>query len=678
MTGPGEDLLKAAETVKELRDEIRRHDTRYYVLDDPAISDAEYDGLVRKLKELEKQYPQLVTTDSPTQRIGGRPLEGFDRVEHNTPLFSLGNAFSQEELRTFDKRVRSVTGEGEIEYVVELKIDGLAINLLYENERFIRAATRGDGQVGEDVSANIRTIRSVPLVLENYERRFPPSFEVRGEVFMPRESFARLNREREEAGETPFANPRNAAAGSVRQLDPQIAAERALDVFVYGIGVQSDLSLKTHSEVLESLKNVGFKTNPHFRVMKGIEAVIGFCSEWEQKRHNLKYDIDGLVIKVNSLLMQTELGFTAKEPRWAIAWKYPAEEANTVIENIVITVGRTGVLTPTAELKPVLLAGSTVSRATLHNIDYIQEKDIRVGDTVIVHKAGEIIPEVVRVVTEKRNGSESIFEMPLRCPECDSEVVRKEGEVAHRCMNPVCPAIIREGLNHFVSRDAMNIEGLGPSILETMSRAGLLKDASDIYKVTSADLARLERLGDKSAANIVKAIENSKKAGLGRLLFGLGIRFVGAKVAGTLARKFVTIDRLINATVQDLLVIDEIGPRIAESVTAYFSDARNRELIARLIEAGVDASLALTTMNYPQIFSGKTFVLTGTLAAMNRDEATREIEMRGGKISTSVSRKTNYVVVGADAGSKLAKANELGVATLTEDDLLVMLRSSVV
>jgi DNA ligase (NAD+) len=670
-----ENILK--KRLDELRSLLHRYNYEYYVLNAPSVADETFDGLLRTVTAIETSRPDLITPDSPTQRVGGQPLATFDKVTHAAPLLSLGNAFSAEELRAFDNRVRSAAGRA-VEYVVELKIDGLAVNLIYQAGRLSRAATRGDGEVGEDVTSNVKTIRSIPLVLQADANAFPASFEVRGEVFMPKPAFERLNRERAATGEPLFANPRNAAAGSLRQLDPKITAGRTLDFFAYALGQRQALPVQTHAEVLEELARAGFHTNRKHRVFPDIEAVIDYCASWADKRRELDYEIDGLVIKVNDLRLQEELGNTAKEPRWAIAWKFPAEQAVTVVEDIFIGVGRTGVLTPTAILRPVFVAGSTVSRATLHNEDFIREKDVRIGDTVIIHKAGEVIPEVVSVMTEKRTGSETKFVMPSECPECGKPVVRKEGEAAHRCVNPACPAMAREGLIHFVSRDAMNIDGLGPSIIETLLDAGLIADAADLYKLSVADLAELERMGEKSASNLVQAIQISKEAGLARLLFALGIRFVGTKVAGTLAKTYGQIDVVAAAAMDELVQIPDIGPRIAESVVGYFADSEHLQLIEKLRQAGVRLEEIKPDNQLAQIFAGKTFVLTGTLETLGRSEAAAEIEKRGGKAASSVSKKTDFVVAGAEAGSKLTKAKELGVPVLTETEFLAMLESDVI
>ncbi|TCL37166.1 DNA ligase (NAD+) [Anaerospora hongkongensis] len=657
------------ETVREM-EELRRllhyHSHRYYVLDAPEIADAEFDRLYQRLVKLEQAYPDLITADSPTQRVGGTPAEGFERVAHSVPMLSLANAFSAEDLLAFDTRVKSGLDGEPLEYVVELKIDGLAINLVYEAGRLLRAATRGDGTEGEDVTTNVRTIKAVPLVLNC---QVPPVMEVRGEAYMPRPAFDRLNEERLQAGEALLANPRNAAAGSLRQLDPKVTAARTLDIFVYGMGAREELTVGTHEQTLRFLQELGFKVNPHFKVFKTIEEVIDHCESWAEKRVDLPYDIDGLVIKVNSLAGQRRLGSTAKDPRWAIAFKFPAEQATTIVEDIVVRVGRTGVLTPTAVLRPVRLAGSTVSRATLHNEDYIREKDIKIGDTVIIHKAGEIIPEVISVVFSRRTGEEQSFTIPEICPECGSLVLRIPGESAHKCINSACPAQLREGIIHFVSRDAMNIDGLGQAVVTSLVDAGLIADAADLYTLTAEQVVKLERMGPKSAQNLINAIAVSKQAGLSRLLFGLGIRFVGAKAAATLARHFGDIDLLRQAAEEDLTALDEIGPRIAESVVEYFARPETEQLLTKLAAAGVKLTeeKRRTTEGLP--LSGKTFVLTGTLPTLTRSDAAALIESKGGKVASSVSKKTDYVVAGEEAGSKLDKAQQLGITVLNEQEL---------
>lgn len=666
-------LAEAEHEAAALREQIEYHTHRYYVLDEPEISDPEFDQLMRRLLRLEEAFPSLVTPASPTQRVGGVPAEGFTRVAHLTPMRSLGNTFSENELLAFHQRVVSgLDGkpEADIEYVVELKIDGLAIDLVYENGHLLRGATRGDGFEGEDVTGNIRTVRAIPLLLRAAQQPLPSVLEVRGEIYMPRREFDRLNLERREAGEPELANPRNAAAGSLRQLDPRMTAKRALDSFIYGIGVHEGVELETHAETLQYLASLGLKVNPYYKVCSTMREVIDYCLSWTEKRGELPYDIDGMVIKVNSLADQERLGYTAKDPRWAIAYKFPTEQAVTTVEDIFVGVGRTGVLTPTAILRPVRVAGSTVSRATLHNQDFIEERDIRVGDTVIIHKAGEVIPEVVSVIKEKRSGREMAFVMPAQCPECFSPVVRQEGEAAHKCTNPQCPALIREGLIHFVSRDAMNIDGLGPSILTALLEAGLVNDVADLYRVTVEKLVPIERLGQKSAQNLVNAIEKSKSAGLARLLFALGIRYVGVKAAGILAKHFGSMEAVRAASAEELRELDEIGEKIAESVVAYFAVPDNIGLLEKLAAAGVKMTEDVAKTAKKLIFAKQTFVLTGTLPTMTRQEAAALIESFGGKVSGSVSKKTDYVLAGAEAGGKLEKAQVLGVTILDEDQFL--------
>ena len=663
-------LTAAAQAIEELKKTLHYHSHRYYVLDSPEVSDAEYDRLLRQLIDMETAYPSLITPDSPSQRVGGAPAAGFERVAHLTPMFSLGNAFSAAELRSFDARVRSGLDGADVEYVVELKIDGLAMNLVYENGRLARGATRGDGTYGEDVTTNIRTIRSVPLVL-HAAGGVPPLLEVRGEVYLPRSEFDRLNQLRENAGEALMANPRNAAAGSIRQLDPKITAERALAIFMHGLGTEEGLGVATHSAMLEKLQALGFKINPHYRLFTNIDEVADYCESWSEKRVDLPYDIDGLVIKVNNLASQRTLGTTAKDPRWAIAYKFPAEQATTVVEDIFVRVGRTGALTPTAVLRPVRLAGSTVSRATLHNADYIEEKDIRIGDTVIVHKAGEIIPEVVSVVLNRRTGNEAPFVMPTVCPECNQPIMREPDEVAHKCVNPRCPALLREGLIHFVSRDAMNIDGLGPAVITSLLAAGLVQDAADLYSLQPGALAALDRMGDKSAQNLVAAIDDSKKAGLARALFALGIRYIGAKASAILARRYGDIDSLAAASAEELMTIDEIGPKIAESAASYFADPANLAYIEKLKAAGLKLTEEMQAVS--QELAGKTFVLTGTLS-MARKEAEELITACGGKVASAVSKKTSYVVAGAEAGSKLEKAQALGITVLDEEQFRMLVQ----
>ena len=664
---------EAVKEVAELRKQLEEHNYSYYVLDRPSIDDAQFDSLTRRLLALETLYPALITADSPTQRVGGMVAGGFTRVSHLTPLRSLGNAFSREELLAFHSKVQGgLLVDAQIEYIVELKIDGLAINLTYENGRLVSGVTRGDGTQGEDVTSNIRTIKAVPLALRADGVTIPPVLEVRGEVYMPKREFERLNSERMEAGEALLANPRNAAAGSLRQLDPKITAQRALDVFLYGIGVYTGIELTTHREMLEYLKKLGFKINAQYQVFDNIEEVIDYCQGFAEKRHELPYAIDGMVIKVNDLVSQQALGYTAKDPRWAIAYKFPAEQAITVVEDIFVGLGRTGVLTPTAILRPVAVAGSIISRATLHNQDFIEEKDIRIGDTVVIHKAGDVIPEVVSVVIEKRTGEEKIFVMPTLCPECGGQVIRLEGESAHKCTNVHCPALFREGLIHFVSRDAMNIDGLGPAVLLALVDAGLVSSAADLYQLTMEKLLTVSRMAEKSAQNLLTAIENSKQAGLARVLFGLGLRHVGSKAASIVARHFGDMSAVQQASVEELVQLNEIGTKIGESIVAYFGVEENLQLVARLQAAGVIMLQEQQVGYEKQIFAGKTFVLTGTLETMSRTQAGELIERLGGKVSGSVSKKTSYVLAGAQAGSKLDKARKLGVQVIDEEEFKEM------
>lgn len=668
------DRTEATARVEELRATIERHNYLYYVKDEPAITDYEYDKLMQELIQLEGEFPELITAESPTQRVGGTPLSSFDKVEHRIPMLSLSNAFNAQDLREFDRRVQQGIGtEQPVRYVCELKIDGLAVSLRYENGRFVQGATRGDGKTGEDITQNLRTIRSLPLVLKQ-----PLSIEVRGEAYMPRSAFERLNHERAEREEALFANPRNAAAGSLRQLDPKIAAERSLDVFLYSMVGDEGLPVSSHSGALALMEELGFKVNPERRVFDGIEAVISFIEGWTERRSELAYDIDGMVVKVDSFAYQDELGFTAKSPRWAIAYKFPAEEAVTVLRDIEITVGRTGAITPTAILNPVSLAGTTVERASLHNEDIIREKGIMLGDHVIVKKAGDIIPQIVGVKTEMRDGSEQPYQMPTHCPACNSELVRLEEEVALRCINPQCSAQIREGIIHFVSRNAMNIDGVGEKVVKQLHEHELIHSVADLYSLERDKLLELERMGEKSVDNMLAAIEKSKENSLERLLFGLGIRFVGEKAASILARHFGTMDRLREATEEELTAVHEIGTKMAESIVKYFAKPEVTEMIERLRAAGVTMEykgLRVEDIPTDSPFSGKTIVLTGTLEQITRKEAQQMIEARGGKVSGSVSKKTDLVVAGEAAGSKLVKANELGIQVIDEATFLAWIHS---
>ncbi|ADI01403.1 NAD-dependent DNA ligase LigA [Syntrophothermus lipocalidus] len=657
------------ERAEKLREEIRKHDYHYYVLDQPLISDAEYDRLFRELVELEQAYPDLVTPDSPTQRVGGEVLKGFTPVQHRVPLLSLDNAFNERELRDFNRRLKERLGDEAVAYVCELKIDGVSIALVYQDGVLMSGATRGDGIVGEDVTANIRTIKSLPLRLT-----YPlPRVEVRGEVYMPKEAFARLNREREDRGEKTFANPRNAAAGSIRQLDPKVTAGRTLGLLVYDILHLEGKEIDSQRETLEFLSELGFPVDRNFRWCASLDEVLEYCEEWQGRRHELPYEIDGVVVKLNSLPARQLLGATAKSPRWAIAYKFPAEEKETKIVAIELNVGRTGVITPTAVMEPVSLAGTTVSRASLHNYDLIREKDIRVGDMVVVHKAGDIIPEVVRSLPEKRTGKEIEFKMPDKCPACGSRVVRFSGEVAYRCDNINCPARLKESLIFFASREAMDIEGLGPALVEQLVDRGMVSNVADLYYLRAEELAGLERMGQKSAANLIRALEQSKGRPLHRLLNALGIRYVGLKTARILAEHYRDIERFSDIDREELMSIPEIGEKIAESVTAFFAEPRNWDSIHKLKKAGVNTVEPEFSMAQDSQFAGKTFVLTGALESMTRNEATKAIEDRGGKVTNSVSRKTDFVVAGRDPGSKYDKAVALGVTVLDENQFLQLL-----
>lgn len=666
------DRQEAEKRITELRREIEEHNYRYYVLDDPVITDAEYDQLMRELIRLEESFPDLVTPDSPTQRVGGEPLPFFEKVEHSVPMLSLGNAFSEEDLREFDRRLRRTAGVDRIRYVCELKIDGLAVSLRYENGVFVQGATRGDGQIGEDITQNLKTIRSLPLRL-----RRPVTLEVRGEAFLPKGEFQRINAQKEKRGEPLFANPRNAAAGSLRQLDPRIAAERALDIFLYGIGrMEGEEAPGTHEESLRLLADLGFKVNPEWRSVGRIEEVMAYVEEWRERRASLDYEIDGVVIKVDDLALREILGTTAKSPRWAIAYKFPAEEAVTILRDIEINVGRTGAVTPTALLDPVTLAGTTVKRASLHNEDIIREKGILLGDHVIVRKAGDIIPEIVGVLPERRTGEERPYRMPEYCPECNSRLVRLDGEVALRCINPQCPAQTREGIIHFVSRGAMNIEGLGEKVVTQLFQAGLVRSVADLYYLKKEDLLPLERMGEKSVENLLASIERSKQNSVERLIFGLGIRFVGSKGALILARHFGHLDRIMEADREELEAISEIGPKMADSIVTYFAKPEVRQVVERLRAAGVNFSYKGTRPEEAAVdspFTGKTVVLTGRLTHFSRKEASERIEALGGKVTGSVSKNTDLVIAGEKAGSKLKKARDLGVRVIDEQTFLEML-----
>lgn len=659
---------------EKLRREIRHNEYLYYVLDAPEITDAEYDRMMVRLRELEARYPDSIPADSPTQRVGGRASSQFTEVRHLEPLLSLGNVFSAEELRAFDERVRSGLPAGsKVEYVMEPKIDGLACSLIYENGKLVRAATRGDGVVGENVTANVRTIRSIPLTLKVPEgEAVPELLDVRGEVYMPRQAFMRLNEQRAERGESEFANPRNAAAGSLRQLDPQVTASRSLSFFAYylvGEGAQPK-----HSESLALLARYGFKVSENYKVVENIDEAIKYICDFNELRQGLSYDTDGAVIKVNDVYQQRILGATGKDPRWATAYKYPPEQAETTLEDIDWRVGRTGVLTPTAVLTPVKLSGSVISRATLHNEDFIRAKDIRIGDRVVINKAGEIIPEVLRVVAEKRTGDEKEVEIPSLCPECGWRVERQGEEAAIRCTNPHCPALGREGLIHFVSRDAMNIDGCGPSVINALLDAGLVRDAADLYSLRKEDLLKLERMGEKSADNLLTALAESKKNELDKLLFALGIRHVGAKVARILATEFGSMEKLQQAQPEELAQIRDIGDKIAESAVTWLNVPANIDLVERLAAAGLTMTFTPPASQEDNPFFGKTLVFTGTMPTLGRAEAKTMAQDVGAKVSGSVSKKTDYVIVGAEAGSKLEKAQQLGVTVIDEAEFLRLLK----
>ena len=667
-------MEKIKTEIEELRKRINQHSYAYYVMDNPTVSDYEYDLLFRRLLELEEKYPQFITAQSPTQRIGAIPSNSFEKITHPTPMLSLGNAFSNNELILFDQRVKNILQIDTVQYVVEHKIDGLAINLIYENGKLVKAATRGDGSIGEDVTANIRTIKAIPLELNVEEVEIPEFLEVRGEVYLPKKEFIRLNKERQANDEALFANCRNAAAGSLRQLDPKETAKRYLSAILYGIGEIKGLNFEYHSAVLDFLSKLGFKTNKEYQIFSNIDEVMQYCASWSEKKEQLDFDIDGMVIKVNNLKDQKILGYTAKDPRWAIAYKFQPEQGITKIEKIVVNVGRTGAITPLAYLTPVTISGSKISKATLHNEDYIVAKDIRIGDTVIVHKAGEIIPEVVAVKLEERTGTEVKFVMPQICPECQKPVVKEDNEAAYKCVNPNCPAILRENFIHFVSRDAMNIEGLGPSVVSMLLDNNLINDVADLYKLTTEELLNLDRIGAKSAENLISAIEKSKQAGLNRLLFALGIRFVGVKAANILANHFKSMKALTKSSLEDLLAINEIGTKIAQSIIAYFNKQENLMLLDKLSEVGVNMTAKTIERMEQENFQDKIFVLTGNLESFNRKEASLLIEQFGGKVSSAVSKKTDFVVAGTEAGSKLTKAQELGINIIREEEFKNMMK----
>jgi DNA ligase (NAD+) len=656
----------------ELKNVIEKANYHYYGLDDPILTDAEYDLYLKELIEIEHQHPDWVTLDSPSQRVGGVVASQFPKVRHPEPMLSLDNAFNAEELMDFDRRVRGVASD--VEYVIELKIDGLTVALTYQEGILQRGATRGDGEVGEEITANVRTIRAVPLRLYNKDSgKSEGSVDVRGEGYMPKDSFLQLNTEREEEGLSLFANPRNAAAGSLRQQDSRITAQRKLGYFAYQLIQAEQMGISTQTGVLEALSRLGFNVNPNYQLFSTMEQVIAYCSRMTDERHGFPYEIDGLVIKVNSFSQQRELGYTAKSPRWAIAYKFPAEQVETQVKDIEINVGRTGVLTPTAVLKDVFVAGSTVGRATLHNLDNIRDKDIRIGDYVLIHKAGDVIPEIIKSLPGKRTGQEIVFEMPVICPSCGSPVYRLEGEAAHRCQNISCPSRQREALIHFVSRDAMNIEGLGPAVVSQLLDARLVKDASDLYYLQYEDLVQLDRMADKSARNLLASIEKSTERSLASLIFAMGIRHVGVKVGKILAARYRSMEALKNATEEELQEIGDIGGIMAKSIVSFFSAPANREFLNRLKAAGVTMIAANTSVS--QILAGKSIVVTGTLRSWERREIEDLIEQLGGKVSSSVSKKTSLVLVGENPGSKYHKARELRIPVYTEDEFKALINT---
>ena len=667
MTG---DRDRAKARIRELVDEISHHDIKYYVEDNPEISDYEYDMLLNELKQLESKYPDLILPDSPTQRVSGAPLEEFPQVEHKVSMLSLGNCYSPEELREFDSRVHKWLREKErVEYVVELKIDGLGIALLYEAGSLVRGATRGDGRVGEDVTSNIRTIRSIPLKLK--PEGGLRNVEVRGEVYMPTDGLRKLNKEREEAGDPLFANPRNAAAGSVRQLDPKIAASRPLDAYFYTLSYNKDPLSGTHEECLDGMRRSGLRTSPHTMKFDSIDGVLKHLSVWESKRDGLGYEIDGIVIKVNSLAQQKKLGYTAKEPRWAIAYKYPPKQMTTRLIGIQVQVGRTGALTPVAVLEPVQIGGVTVAHATLHNEDEIARKDLRIGDYVLIERAGEVIPQVVKPMVEKRTGKERPFRMPATCPVCGSDAVKEEGEAVRRCVNASCPAQVKERLTHFCSRDAMDCEGVGPSLVSQLVDEGLVAKASDLYSLTKEELLTLDGVAEKSSQNILDAIKDSVARDFERVVFALGIRHVGWTTAASLAQAMGSMERLQEASVEELSRIEGIGRIVAESVRDFFNNPKNRQLIAELKKAGLRTEAAKRARD---ILDGKSFIFTGELKSMPRLDAEALVVSLGGKISSSVSKATDYVVVGENPGSKLQKAKSMNKAIIDEDAFLKMVK----
>jgi DNA ligase (NAD+) len=666
----GKDLEKKIEA---LREEIRRHEYLYYVVDQPEIGDEEFDALMRRLKDMEAQNPQLITPDSPTQRVGGKPREGFVKVPHSSPMLSLDNTYSEEELRAWERRVYELSGRKDVDYVCELKLDGMSLALIYEDGKLIRGITRGDGNIGEDVTLNVRTVRSVPLSIPKEKLKkagIPTDFEVRGELLMPTAAFRKVNEEREHQGLPTFANPRNFTAGTVRQLDANVTAGRRMDFFPYILLERGRTYFDRHSKTLNALRTAGFKVNPNHRLVRSMDEVWAFITEWEGKRESLEYEIDGIVVKVDRTGLQGELGFTGKAPRWAIAYKFAARGETTRLENVRWQVGRTGKLTPVAELAPVAIGGTTVRNATLHNPDEIARLGVKIGDWVRVERGGDVIPKVVEVDKEHPRGEKEIKE-PENCPVCGTKVAHVEGEVDYRCVNANCPAKLQGTILHFASRGVMNIDGMGDALVNQLTERGMVKNVADIYRLTKADLLSLERMGDKSAQNILDEIKNSKKLPLERVIYGLGIRMVGERTAQFLAEHFGSMEALEKAGVEELQAVNEVGPRIAESIVEFFSVAANRKLVERLREAKL--TLKGQKKERGTKLAGKTFVLTGTLSHLTRDEAKKMIEDAGGKVTGSVSKKTDYVVAGADAGSKLDKAKELGLEVIDEKGLSQLL-----
>jgi len=655
--------------IEELREKIRYHNYRYYALDDPILSDSEYDQSMKELTDWETKYPQYINSSSPTQRVGIEPVSKFTTVKHIAPMLSLANAFSTEELRAFDQRIKKLIPQQKLEYVVELKIDGLAVASVYENGIFVRGATRGDGVNGEEITSNLRTIKTIPLKL--FGEKIPPRIEVYGEVYMKKSDFKKLNKERMKNGENLFANPRNAAAGSVRQLNPRITAQRYLDTYIYRATFPEGNKFNTHMEVLNYLKKIGFKVNPHIKLFRDIELAINYCQEWIEKKEELDYEIDGMVVKVNSLSMREESGSTTRSPRWATAYKFPAQQVETKIKDIIVQVGSTGAATPVAELKPVTISGSVVKRATLHNEDEIRRKDIRIGDIVLIQKAGEVIPEVVKVIKRKKTSKEKKFVMPTQCRVCGAKLFRPEGEVVFRCTNPNCPAQVKGRIRHFASRDAMDIEGLGPAIIGQLVEKKLIRNISDLYFIKRDDLISLERMAEKSADNLLDAIEKSKKKSLANLIYGLEIRYVGVHTAEVISRYYPTLDKFKKANLEELIEIKEIGPKVSESIILFFEKKENLVIIERLRSAGLNFGQEEEIgrkKKETQILAGKQFVLTGTLKDFTRTQAKEIISELGGRVTGSISKKTDYVVAGEDPGSKYQKAQKLGVTIINEEE----------